>query len=423
MRTTLIYVGIGVAGFNPNRLRGDREGSWIGHGVASVGASAKAAGHEVDLIDLRQLGGWDDLADMVKTTPSAVYGLSVSAVDHYAALKTVYEIKTNAPAAKIIVGGIHPSIFPEQYDYQVIDTVVMGEGEITFVNLLGLVAKDEPLPKRIQGVKPDLTAIPWVDRELFDYQRELDCFFAPDQQTPSVTMLAGRGCPYKCNYCQPAENKVFGSPHRMRSAESVIGELQHLKNKYHYKSITFWDDTFTFNRHWVMQFCDMYEKSGINVPIAACSRADIICNNEPMIERLAEIGVDWLVIGLESGSQRILDLINKGTTVEQNILATEICQRNGIKVFGTFMLGLPTETNDEIQATMDMIYKTKPALASPFWYTPIPGTGLYDYCVTNDLILEDAKDRTIERTGRFLPTIKGVDYEFLHEVTRNVGCY
>jgi anaerobic magnesium-protoporphyrin IX monomethyl ester cyclase len=418
MRVTLIYVGIGVAGFNPDRPIGDREGSWIGHGIASIGAAAKYALFDVDLIDLRQLGGWDELGKVIRENPSDVYGLSVSAVDYYSALKTVFEIKTHAPAARIIVGGIHPSIFPDQYDYAVIDTVVMGEGEVTFVDLLRRVERGDYLPRKVQGVKPNLDYIPWVDRELFDYQRELNCFFAPDQCTPSVTMIAGRGCPYKCAYCQPAENAVFGKPHRMRGVENVIGELQHLRDRYRYNSITFWDDTFTFNRQWVMDFCDMYERSGITATIAANSRADIICNNESMIERMADVGVDWLVVGLESGSQRILDLIQKGTTVEQNVKAVEICRKYGIKVFGTIMYGLPTETNDEIMATVHMIERIQPAMASPFWFTPIPGTRLYDYCADNNLILDGVEGRTIARTGVFLPTIKGVDYDFLLNLTQ-----
>ena len=135
-----------------------------------------------------------------------------------------------------------------------------------------------------------------------------------------------------------------------------------------------------------------------------------------MIERLASIGVTWFVIGLESGSQRILDMIKKGTTVEQNIEASRICKANGIKVFGTFMYGLPTETEDEALATALMIDKIKPEHASPFYFTPIPGTGIYDLCEKDDLILPQTKDRTIERTGRFLPTIKGVNYDYLHSL-------
>jgi anaerobic magnesium-protoporphyrin IX monomethyl ester cyclase len=409
-------VGIGVAGFNPDRPPGDREGSWISHGIASIGAAAKYALFDVDLIDLRQLSGFDQLAEIVRKNPADVYGLSISAVDYATGLQTVLTVKQNAPDCKIIVGGIQPSLFPEDYDYRVIDTVVVGEGEVTFVDLLRIIERGDILPRRIQGKKPNLDYTPWVDRELFDYRREIECNFTPDQQTPSVTMLAGRGCPYKCSYCQPAENDVFGKPYRMRSAANVIGELQQLHGRYGYKSITFWDDTFTLNRKWVMEFCDLYERTGIYATIAACSRADIICNNESMVERLADIGLDWFVIGLETGSQRLLDLIRKGTTVEQNIRAAEICRKYGIKVFGTFMYGLPTETREESKATAEMIERIAPAHASPFWFTPIKGTGLHDYCVKQDLILDGVKDRTIERTGRYLPALKGVDYDYIAEV-------
>ena len=142
-----------------------------------------------------------------------------------------------------------------------------------------------------------------------------------------------------------------------------------------------------------------------------------------MVERLAEVGVDWLVIGMETGSQRLLDLIQKGTTVEQNIRAGKICRKHGIKVFGTFMYGLPTETKKESDATARLIQQITPELASPFWFIPIKGTKLYDYCVERDLILDETKERTIERTGRFIPTIKGVDYDHLTNLIQGCRTY
>lgn len=414
MKVTLVYCGIGVAGFSADRPVGDREGSWIGHGVASVGSSTAKAGHEVDLIDLRQLRDFDHFVELIKANPAQVYGLSVSPVDQYSALNAIYEIKLNVPEAKIIVGGIHPTVFPEQYDFQVVDCVVQGEGEITFPKLLENL---ENLPKKVRGIKPDLSTLPWVNRELFAYWRELTCYFAPDQGLPSITMLAGRGCPYRCNYCQPAENAVFGKPFRIRSVGDVMAELHYLYGKYRFKSITFWDDTFTFDRRWIYEFCEKYN---LSAPIAACSRADIICNNEDMIRDLALIGLDWLVIGMESGSQRLLDLIQKGTTVEQNYRAREICAKYGIKVFATLMYGLPTETPAESDMTSKMIYSMAPELASPFWYVPIPGTGLYNYCEQNDLILPETKEYTIERTGKMVPRLKGIDYGHLERILERV---
>lgn len=413
MKVTLIFNHIGVAKMNSNRPVGDREGSWIGHGAASVGASAKRAGYDVNLIDLRNLSNWEEFESIIIKNPSDVYGFSVSAVDHWPALKSILIVVRNIPDAKIIVGGIHPTIFPGDYEYEVIDSIVQGEGEITFVDLLRGIEQGRDIPRLVRGAKPDLNDIPWVDRELFDYHKELQCNMAPDQAIPSVTMLAGRGCPYKCSYCQPAENAVFGHPYRMRSPENVVSELSYLKERYRFKSITFWDDTFTFNKKWVREFCDLYEKSGIGAEFVSCSRADIICENEQMVKRLAEVGLTWFVVGLESGSQRILDMIKKGTTVGQNKKAAKICRKYGIKIFGTYMYGLPTETRADALKTARMIDEISPDHASPFWFVPIKGTGIYKYCEENDLIIGEAKNRTIERTGRFDHAIKGVDYEYI----------
>ena len=115
----------------------------------------------------------------------------------------------------------------------------------------------------------------------------------------------------------------------------------------------------------------------------------------------------------------MLDLIRKGTTVEQNVKAAEICRKYGIKIFGTFMFGLPTETSEDSKATARMINRISPEFSSPFWYTPIKGTNLYDYCVANDLLLDDMAGRTIERTGRFIPAIKNVDYDLLTEMMQH----
>jgi anaerobic magnesium-protoporphyrin IX monomethyl ester cyclase len=414
MKVVLVYVGVGVAGFNPDRPPGDREGSWIGHGIASISASLKNAGFDTELIDLRHLCGWDGFAELISKKPADVYGLSISPVDGEFAVPMAKMIKHFHPDCKIVVGGIHPTIFPLRYNVDEIDVVVTGEGEITLVEIVGAFSKKLPVAKKVQGKKPELDKLPWVDREAFYYHREMECMFAPDQKTPSITMISGRGCPFKCTYCQPAENAIFGHPFRMRSPENVIEELKVLRDKYHFKSITFWDDTFTLSKRWLDRFCDLYESNKFKATIAACSRADIICRNEEMVARLASIGLDWFVIGLESGSDRILNLIKKGVTVEQNLKASEICRKYGIKIFGTYMLGLPTETNDEALATMEMIDKINPEHPSPFFFTPIKGTDIYMLCEDYDLILDKTRNENISRTGVFESTIKDVDYDYLN---------
>lgn len=412
-KITLVYTGIGVAGFNAHRVLGDREGSWIGHGVASIGACLKKGGYEVNLIDMRQLSGWEEFVEKVRGSESKVWMLSVSPVDQLFAKGCAEIIKALHPESVIMVGGINPTIFPEEYMTPSIDVVVMGEGEITSVELVKMWERGEKLPKAIRGEKPDLDSIPWVDRGLFNYEMELHCQYTPDQAVPSITMISGRGCPFRCNYCQPAERSVFGLPYRMRSVENVIGEMVDLYKRYRYKSVTFWDDTFTVNKKWVMEFCYQYERSGIGATIAVCSRAGIICKNPDMVKRMAEVGFDWFVIGFESGSQRILDLIEKGTTVEQNVMAGEICKKYGVKMFATYMLGLPSETPDEALATVKMIDKINPEHKSPFYFLPIKGTGIYDICEKMGVLIPEQKEATITRTGVYSRNIKGVDYNYL----------
>ena len=201
----------------------------------------------------------------------------------------------------------------------------------------------------------------------------------------------------------------------MRSVGHVMEELELLRAAHQFNSITWWDDTFTVFPKWINEFCDEYKARGFKAKMAACSRADLICKNEDMIAKLADNGLDWLVIGFESGSQRMLDLLKKGVTVEQNIEAAEICRKYGIKMFGTFMLGLPTESRDEQLATVEMIQTIAPEHPSLFYFTPIPGTDIYDFCQSNGLILRD-DEFNIERTNNWTPKLAGVDYEFLDQL-------
>ena len=415
VKVTLIYTGIGICGFS-NENTDERERHHIGHGIASVGASAKAAGYDVNLIDLRTLTGWEEFVSKIKADLADVYGISISQADCKPGAELITKIKETVPNSKIIVGGLHPSVFPFAYADKGV-TVVVGEGEISFVDLLKMVESNSPLPTVIRGTKPNLDEIPWVDRNLFDYERELECLFSNDQPGPTVTMLAGRGCPMKCTYCQPAENMVFGSPYRLRNPQNVIDELLYLYDKHHFKNVLFWDDTFAINKKWIMEFCDLYEAQNFRATISACNRADIICNNESMIKRMAEVGVNWFVVGMETGSQRLLDFIKKGTTVEQNKEAVRISRKYGIKTYATIMYGLPTETREDSLATCKMIEEANPEYTQVFWFLPIPGTDIYKYCIENDLILPGVLDRTITRTATFIPNLKNIDYDYIwHEL-------
>ncbi|MCP3893536.1 MAG: B12-binding domain-containing radical SAM protein, partial [Bacteroides sp.] len=384
MRVTLIFPAIGIVGFG-NKGYYSGEVSWIHHGLASIGASLKTSGHDVDLIDLRRLDGWQQYEEKLSESNPDYIGVSVSALDLKPALEAIDRAKNLIPRAKIAVGGIQPTMFPEKFiDNPNIDFIVKGEGETAMHRIIWGGDLDDG--KIVHGSRENLDRLPFADRELFDYELEMDNpFMYETQKRPMVTMVAGRGCPYKCAYCQPAENSVFGTPYRKRSVDSVCEELAILKEKYNYQSVLFWDDTFAMNPKWIHEFCEKYKGGG---DIIANCRSDIVCDKPEMIKELAEHGLETLLIGFESGSQRMLDLIEKGTTVEQNYKAAEICRQYGVKIFGTYMIGLPGETKKDALLTKAMMLGIRPDHKLSFVFTPIPGTKMYEYCEKNDLLLD-----------------------------------
>ena len=412
-KVLLVYPGIGISGFNPrSNCHNGGEFDWIHHGIAMIGAVLRREGHSVFLTDLRKDRSWTDLAELIRDTLPDWVGISASFLDTKAAMTAAEIAKNNHPSCKVVVGGLSPTLDTHIWEVNSnIDHIITNEGEVSVVKLL----KGEITDRVIKGEQPDLNTLPYVARDLFEYDWELASSFSGSQPSPMVTMLSARGCPFQCTYCQPAERMVFGKGTRHRSVDHVIGELKELREKYHFKSITWWDDTFTINSAWVREFCEKYKAEDFDAEMVVCNRADIICRNEEAVSLLASIGVKSFVIGFETGTDRLLKFLKKGTTVDMNIRAAEICRKHGIEVFGTFMLGLPSETPDESQATIDMIKAIKPDYKIVFYFTPIPGTEIYKYCIDNQLMLR-TEELAIERTGDYKPKIKGIDYSFLNKL-------
>ena len=134
------------------------------------------------------------------------------------------------------------------------------------------------------------------------------------------------------------------------------------------------DDCLTENREWVIEFCRQYKAEGFTQPFVAQSRADIICKNRDMVEALCEAGLSLFIIGFESGSDRVLKFLRKGCTRQQNLEAARICKDLNIKIWANYMLGLPTETKNEVLETLSMLKQIRPYHCSPAYYTPHPGS-------------------------------------------------
>ncbi len=389
------------------------EESWISHGLCSICAYAKKEGFSVELIDLRCLKDWRHLKDVIIDKQPDVVGITMMSVDYNPAMKSAEIIKKVSPHTITVVGGPHPTIMLEEIEKeQNIDHIITGEGEISFIELLKNIEKGNCSPRVIKGVVPeDLDILPFADRKLFqnlEYPLPIDGF-----ENPFVTVIAGRGCKYNCNYCQPAERIIFGKKVRRRSPANVIQELKVLREKYGFKSMMIHDDCITEDRPWVIEFCRLYKENGFNQPFACQSRADIICRNEDMVALMSEVGLKVMFIGFESGNQRVLNFLRKGTKVEHNYKAAEICRKYGVKIWANYMMGIPTETKEEVMDTVRMIQTIKPNHYSPAFYTPHPGSDLFKYCEEHGLSLIKSHDSY--RRNATEAKIKGVDYKFLHQ--------
>jgi anaerobic magnesium-protoporphyrin IX monomethyl ester cyclase len=419
MKVSLIYPGI--AGYGFNSLGKGMEAGWVSHGLAHISSAAKAQGFDIDLIDLRALSGWDAFREELLRRQPAVVALTMMSVDYNPALEAVRIAKETLPETITIVGGPHPTIMVEEVaDIPEFDYIITREAEVTFPWLLAQLRSGNPPDQRVlEGEMPDLEAQPFADRELFlaewrKYGYTLDSPevpFVPDLPAPFLTIIAGRGCKYNCNFCQPAERLIFGRKVRKRSPANVIAELAALCDRYHFASFMFHDDCLTEDRTWVLEFCDRYEQGGFTQPFFCQSRADIIGKNEDMVQRMAQVGLRGYFIGFESGSDRVLKFLRKGTTREKNLEAARICKKYSIKIWANYMLGLPTETKEEVMETVSMLKEIDPDWYSPAFYTPHPGSDLYDYCIEHDLSLITSHDQY--RRNPWDIKIKGQDPEFL----------
>jgi len=412
MKIAFVYPAISESGFNINRE--PVIFSQIHAGLCSLSAVCKKEGYsDISLIDMRTLAGWEDFADKVSCLGPDLIGISIMSPDYYIAKQCIDVIKGINPGIKIVVGGMHPTVMTEEVKAnEKVDHIITGEAEISFPKLIRDLDEGKACQRVITGQRPDVNDLPYIDRELFECLELAYDFFLP---LPFVTILAGRGCGYNCKFCSPAGKLMHGYRIRRRGVENIIGELKDLKMRYGIRSFQFWDDCFTESRSWVMDFCDAYRETGLAMPFVCQTRADIVCKNPDMMAELKKAGLKMASIGFESGNDRVLKFINKGTTLKQNLEAARICGRLGIKVWAYHIYGFPTETPMEALDTVKMIKRIKPYRSSAAFFTPQPGSHFYDYCKNEHLSLIDDHDSFVRFPENDKPKIRNIDYGLMRK--------
>lgn len=274
---------------------------------------------------------------------------------------------------KIVLGGVHPTIEPEQtLKGTDADYVVTGEGDYVFRDLVS--GRVKPKNRIIEGgVIKDLDALPLPARHLFPHNEVVNSegILGCEKGVIASSIISARGCPYNCCFC--VRNHEMFRKFRYRSAENIKGELTQLIERYGVQHVRILDDTFTLIKKRVVDLCDKIKDLGITW--ACITRADHI--DEEIILHMKESGCIEINIGVETGSKRLLELMNKKETVETYIKASEKIKKAGILLKAFLMYDFPTETQKDRDDTIQLIKKIRPDKFTLSRFTLLSGSEMW----------------------------------------------
>ena len=379
---------------------GDTGGHLPPLGLATLAAFLQENNVVVELIDALASGLNDnDIIDIVTKEKPKIIGVSALTPIFHRAVMLIKKIKSHFPNILFIVGGHHATIdWKNILPMKIFDIVVIGEGEITTLELISLYRRfefskhklllDNECLREIKGIAfnfnneviltnprlliDDIDILPYPARDLLPMEKYLPL---PNQykHLPIVHMVVIRGCPFSCKFC--SNNAVFGRKIRARSPIKVVQEIEHLKNEYGAKDISFWDDMMTANKSWMNEFCDLLIQRKVNVTWTCYSRVDTV--SKELLQKMYDAGCWNIFFGYESGDQELLNIIGKGITLEQIERANKYCKDIGIEIRASFMLALPGETPEKALKTIKFAKKLNPEYAQFCITTPYPGTELF----------------------------------------------
>ncbi len=346
-------------------------------GLAYIASYVKRHGYSVRIVDAT----WNPkgVVEQVRSYHPYFVGIYTSTLMLPAAMITAKLL--SSLGYPIVAGGPHATMRPQDCAWA--DIVVQGEGEKAMLDILSGYSKGHDI---IRGEPLDLEDLPSL--EWFDMKKYGDAWHYHDSFNPGArgtNIIASRGCPYSCSYCQPTLNKTFGKGLRAHNPAKIVQYIQEMRNKYHINGFFFHDDTFTANHRWLERF--LYHLGYDNViPWSCNSRVNTV--NYTLLKDMYKNGCKSIHFGIESGSQRVLDEIyNKKITLYQVKEAVHSAHDVGIHAGGFFMIGAPGETREEIQQTVDLACSLPLSEASFSIFVPLPGTHIYDKLVNDGVML------------------------------------
>jgi radical SAM superfamily enzyme YgiQ (UPF0313 family) len=376
-------------------------------GLISIYTFLKYRGYAVDFVDT-QFGDHDEesVRSLLKKGQYDVVGIPVFTSTADYCFATAHLIREVLPLATIVFGNIHASSQPELTFRQcpVINYIIKHEGEFTFDELLRCLAdRNDAALKNIMGLarmengifiehpnRPfieDLDALPIGVYSDLDLKRYVP---HPTQYIvlPNVPVVTQRGCPYPCTYCEASV--ILGKKTRTFSQERIIEELKILRDKKGARGIYFQDSTFTMNKKYVMKLFELMIRENLGLLWSCNTRSDRV--DDELCDAMYKAGCRQIILGIESGNQRSLDVIRKQTTVETQTRGVKTIHRHKIESICSYILCLPGETEELAMNTVAYAKSLASRIAMFYLPVPYPGSALYQAC---------AEDGGLRKTGQW----------------------
>lgn len=315
--------------------------------------------------------------------------------------------------------GIVDFVLKGEYEFTLLDlvTCLVNQGDLSAVSGINykIISDKKNSASTVFYVNPpralgDIDTLPWPERDNLQLEKYIDSPGA--MPFPTVQMLASRGCPYGCLFCLWPQVIFGGRNYRVRDYHDVLNEMEHVIEKYGFRSVYFDDDTFGLKKEWLHSFCDELIKrrqaGRLKVPWAMMTRPDVL--DEELLVKLKNAGLWAIKYGIESGNQKLINQIGKNLDLRYAIKIIKKTHELGIKTHLTFTFGLPGETRATITRTIKTALKLDPYSVQFSITTPFPGTAYYDYVkkeglLTSTLLADyDGNTKSVIRTKTLAPS-------------------
>lgn len=373
-------------------------------GICYLASILLQDGHQVEVADCSgERKTWGDLRKRIEGFSPHVVGITSTTVAYSSARELIRRVKEFSPEVRTILGGAHISALPDatMAECDRLDIGVVGEGEQTMSELLGVMGKGGDLTRvkgiifrdgrravrtPARGLIPDLDSIPFPARHLLKDLRHYS-------HTPfrghgfTTSMISSRGCPYSCSFC---DQTVFGKRWRAHSPDYVLEEMALIKKDYGVQFISFEDDNFLVSRERVVQISERLITSGLDLRWGCSVRERNI--DKDVLHLMRRAGCRVIYLGIETASPRLLGLMKKEVSTEEMKKTAGLVKGAGIDLYGSFILGLPTETEEETKETIALAVSLPLDGASFFLYTPYPNTGLREEALASGTVSSDWGD-------------------------------